>query len=73
MLLLFHLLSLPKDLSNRSDGDTILHPLLNDSFSCPLIHLGLFILVALHGVGLAGASLPIGEYGRMKTIHDLVD
>jgi len=73
MLLFLEFLSLPKDFSDTSNGDTVFHALLDHSFPCPFIGLSLFILVALHSVGLTGASLPVGEYRRMKALHDLVD
>lgn len=71
MLLFFKVLSLLKDLSDSAKSYSVLHTLLYHSFPCPLVHLRLFIFVTLHSVGLAGASLTVGEDGGVKTVHNL--
>ena len=73
MLLLLHLFRLPEDLSDGPNCDAVFHAFLDHGLPSPLIALRLLILVALHGVSLAGPSLSVGKDGRMKALHDLVD
>lgn len=71
MLFLFEFFRLPEKFSNTSDSNTVFHSLLDDSLASPFINFSLLILVTLHSICFAGASLPISEYGSMKPIHDL--
>ncbi len=73
MFFLLISLGLFEQLSDRPQRYPVLHALLNHGLPRPLIHLCLLILVTLHSVCLAGPCLPVGEYGRMETVHDLSD
>lgn len=73
MFFLLISLGLFEQLSDSPKRYSVLHALLYDGLSRPLVHLGLLILVTLHSVCLARSGLSVGEDGCMETVHDLSD